>query len=229
MNLPVHQKIKELPEDQRPREKLLAHGPQALADEELLAIFLRTGIKGKSVLHLAQELLAALGGLHGLFTSHLAEFEQFPGMGPAKYAQVHAVLELARRYLQSRIVRGETLTSPDQVREYLALKLRHLEHEVFACIFLDNRHRVIEYEELFIGTIDATSVYPREILKRALHHNAAAIIFAHNHPSGVAEPSQTDIHLTDRLKKALDLIDVRVLDHLVIGESAVSFRQRGLL
>lgn len=220
--------LKNLPEDQRPREKLLQQGAEALSDVELLAIFLRTGVKDKNVLDLAEELLTTLGGLHGLFTASQAQFNAIHGMGPAKYVQVHAVLEMSRRYLLDQIKRGDALSSPKKVRDFLSLRLKSRPHEVFAVIFLDTKNRVIAFEELFHGTIDGAGVYPREILKRVLHHNAAAVIFAHNHPSGVAEPSPTDIQFTRRLRDALGLFDVRVLDHVIVGEKWISMAERGL-
>lgn len=222
--------IKDWPADERPREKLLARGAGALSDAELLAIFLRTGIPGKSAVALARELLSGFGGLRPLLEAELATFCTGAGLGPAKYVQLQAVMEMARRVLEATLARGDALTSAAHTRTYLTAKLRHHPHEVFACLFLDSRHRVIAFEELFFGTIDSTSVHPRQIVRRALHHNAAALILAHNHPSGVAEPSRADEHITQRLREALALIDVRVLDHFVIGDGeAVSFAERGLL
>lgn len=221
--------ITQWPEDERPRERLLQQGAAVLSDAELLAIFLRTGVKGKTALDLAQELLEYFGGLRNLLGASQAEFCQAKGLGVAKYVQLQANLELSRRYLAEHLQRGEALTSPDITRQFLTQQLRHYDKEVFACLFLNNKHHVLSYEELFQGTLDAASVYPREVVKRALHHNAAAIIFAHNHPSGVAEPSQADISITQRLKEALALVEVRVLDHFVIGDKAVSFSERGLL
>jgi DNA repair protein RadC len=222
--------IKDWPQDERPREKLLARGAAALSDAELLAIFLRTGVQGKSALDVARDLITHFNGLSGLLDAQLAEFCQVKGLGSAKFAQLHAVLELSRRYLHSRLQRGNALTDPDMTAAYLSTHLRGHRQEVFACLFLDNRHRVISFEKMFHGTIDGASVHPREVVRQALFHNAAALIFAHNHPSGVAEPSPADISITQRLKDALALIDVRVLDHFVIGDGApVSFAQRGLL
>jgi len=215
--------------EDRPREKLLAKGAHALTDAELLAIFLRTGTKGLSAVDLAQQLLQDYDGLRDLLAADQARFCQSRGLGVAKYVQLQAVIEMSRRFLQEKLKRGDAMTSPDIVEHYLQSRLRHYPYEVFACLFMDNRHRVIEYEELFRGTIDAASVYPREVVRRALDHNAAAVIFAHNHPSGVAEPSQADEKITQRLKEALDLIDVRVLDHFVIGDQVISFVKRGLL
>lgn len=222
--------ITEWPEGERPREKLLAHGPDALSDAELLAIFLRTGVAGKSAVDLARELLTTFGGLTGLMAADERRFCAAKGLGRAKYAQLRAVLELSRRYLAAPLVDQDVLTSPDATRDYLKLRLYREPREVFACLFLDNRHRVIRYEQLFYGTIDGASVHPREVVRRAMDTNAAAVIFAHNHPSGVAEPSQADISITLRLKDALALIDVRVLDHLIIGDgNGTSLAERGLL
>jgi DNA repair protein RadC len=222
--------ITDWPEDERPREKLLRHGAQALNNAELLAIFLRTGVTGKSAVDLARELLAEFGGLVGLLSASEAAFCQAKGLGKAKYAQLQAVLEMSRRYLREEIAGRDVLTSPEATRQYLKSRLRAYQHEVFACLFLDNRHRIIEYKELFRGTIDGASVHPREVAREALRCNAAAVIFAHNHPSGVAEPSQADLRITQRLKETLDLVEVRVLDHIVIGEGeGTSFAERGLL
>ncbi len=221
--------ITDWPEDERPRERLLQQGARALSDAELLAIFLRTGIKGKTALDLAQELLDYFRGLRGLLSASQAEFCQPKGLGVAKYVQLQATLELSRRYLAEHLQRGEALSNPDITRQYLVNQLRSRPQEVFACLFLDTRHHVLCFEELFYGTLDNANVYPREVARRALQHNAAAVIFAHNHPSGIAEPSQSDINITHRLKEALALIEVRVLDHFVIGDSALSFAERGLL
>lgn len=223
-------KITDLPKDERPREKLLTRGAEALTDAELLAIFLRTGVTGKSAIDLARDLLGTFGGLANLLAASQREFCQAKGLGAAKYVQLQAVMEMNRRYLREQITGRNVLTSPDATRDYLKLRLRGLPHEVFACLFLDNRHRVIEYRELFRGTIDGASVHPREVVTEALRWNAAAVIFAHNHPSGVAEPSQADLRITRRLCDACDLIDVRVLDHIIIGEGeGTSFAERGLL
>jgi DNA repair protein RadC len=222
--------ITDWPEGERPREKLLERGPDSLSDSELLAIFLRTGIPGKSAVDLARELLAGFGGLAGLMGADERRFCEVKGLGRAKYAQLMAVLELSRRYLQTRIAEQDVLTSPEATRDYLKLKLYRLPYEVFACLFLDNRHRVIRYEELFRGTIDGASVHPREVVRKVMETNAAAVIFAHNHPSGVAEPSQADLRITQRLKDALALVEVRVLDHLIVGEGqGTSLAERGLL
>ncbi len=222
--------ISDWPMQERPREKLLEHGAKALSDAELLAIFLRTGVKGKSAVDLARELLVDFGSLRLLLTADQTRFCEPLGLGAAKYAQLQAVLEMARRHLAEQLEKGNALTSPDLTRNYLSAQLRDLDYEVFACLFLDNQNRVIRYEELFRGTIDGASVYPREVLKKVLSHSAAAVIFAHNHPSGVAEPSRSDRHITERLQQALSLVDVRVLDHLIVGDGdVVSFAERGWL
>ncbi|MDX9768348.1 MAG: DNA repair protein RadC [Ectothiorhodospiraceae bacterium] len=221
--------ITDWPADERPREKLLSRGPATLSDAELLAIFLRTGIAGKTAVDLARELLERFGGLRPLLQADLDRFCEAKGLGTAKYAQLQAVLEMGRRHLDETLKRGDALTSPDDTRRYLAARLRDHPHEVFAILFLDNRHRVIAFEELFQGTIDGASVHPREVVRRVLAHNAAAVILAHNHPSGVAEPSAADARITQRLKDALALIDVRVLDHLIVGDESVSLAERGLL
>ncbi len=222
--------ITDWPIGERPRERLLKQGAASLSDAELLAIFLRTGIPGRTAVDLARDLLQESGGLRQLLALELQPFCQKPGLGEAKYAQLQAVLEMGRRHLFQYLEREEELTSPQAVRHYLTARLRHQHREVFCCLFLDNRHRVIRCEDLFQGTIDGASVYPREVLKRALALNAAAVIFAHNHPSGRAEPSSADQRLTQRLVKALELVDIRVLDHMVVGEAGVvSFAERGLL
>ncbi len=215
--------------EDRPREKLLNKGAEALTDAELLAIFLRTGIKGKTAVDLARDLLAESGGLSLLLSADEKSFCQGKGLGQAKYVQMQAVVEMSRRYLNEKILRGDAMSNVSDVKNYLKSRLQNYPFEVFACLFLDNKHRVIEYEELFRGTIDAASVHPREVVRRVLHHNAAAIVLAHNHPSGVAEPSQSDNQITQKLKDAMQLIDVRVLDHFVIGDDVVSFAERGLL
>lgn len=222
--------IRDWPAEERPREKLLARGAQALSDAELLAIFLRTGVQGCSAVDLARQLLTHFGGLRPLLESSEQDFCTAHGLGPAKYVQLQAVLEMSRRHLEAQLVRDSALESPTQVRRYLTSRLRHEAREVFACLLLDNRHRVIRYEALFYGTINAASVHPREVIKLALAHNAAALILAHNHPSGVAEPSQADQQITQLLVEGLALVDIRVLDHIVIGDGeAVSFVERGLL
>ncbi len=222
--------INHWPSAERPREKLLQRGSAALSDAELLAILLRTGVAGKSAVDLAREMLNSFGGLRPLLEADQHAFCRIRGMGTAKYVQFQAVLEIGRRYLEARLEREDPLTSPQHTRSYLMTRLRHYPHEVFAALFLDNRHRVITYEELFRGTIDGASVHPREVVKQALTHNAAALILAHNHPSGIAEPSNADRSLTQRLKKALALVDIRVLDHFVIGDGdAYSFAEHGLI
>ncbi len=223
--------ITDWPDDERPREKLLQRGPESLSDAELLAIFLRTGIRGKTAVDLARDLLKEFGSLRALLESDFERFKQSPGLGMAKYAQLQAVLEMARRHLRQTLERQSALTSPDLTRQFLAAKMRAYPHEVFACLLLDNQHRVIEFRELFRGTIDGASVYPREVVKTALAYNAAAVIFAHNHPSGIAEPSEADRLITHRLKQALNLVDIRVLDHFIVGDGdrAYSFAENGLL
>lgn len=220
--------ITDWPELERPREKLLHSGSASLSDAELLAIFLRTGIPGKTAVDMARELLTEFSGLRGLLTATLEQFSAQPGLGPAKYAQLQAVLEMGKRHLHETLNRGDALTDPASTRQYLQARLRDYPYEVFACLFLDNRHRVIRFEELFRGTINGASVHPREVVKQALEYNAAALIFAHNHPSGVAEPSEADRQLTRRLQEALGLVDIRVLDHIVIGDGEiVAFSERG--
>ena len=210
--------IKDWPAQERPREKLQEQGAQALTDAELLAIFLRTGVAGKSAVDLARQLLGEFGSLRALLEADLAAFSAHLGLGPAKFSQLQAVLEMGRRHLAEGLKRDSALESPQQVRDYLKARLRHEPHEIFGCLFLDTRHRVLAFEALFHGTIDGASVYPRQVVKRALAHNAAAVILTHNHPSGIAEPSQADRLLTTRLKDALALIDVRVLDHFIVGD-----------
>jgi DNA repair protein RadC len=219
--------ITDWPAGERPRERLLAQGAGALSDAELLAVLLRTGLPGKSAVELGRELLARFKGLPGLFGADLAGVK---GLGPAKRAQFEAAIELARRSLRSGLREASALTSPGAVRDYLRLAIAEREHEVFVCLWLDAQHRVTACDELFRGTLTQTSVYPREIVKAALKANAAAVIFAHNHPSGAAQPSQADELLTRNLKDALALVDVKVLDHFVVaGNQAISFAERGLL
>jgi len=220
--------IKDWSADERPREKLLQQGASILSDAELLAIFLRTGVTGLSAVELARQLLTHFGSLRALLESDQAQFCSQHGLGPAKYAQLQAILEMSRRHLESTLSRGDVLSDIATTKDYLQQRLRAYHHEVFACLFLDNKHRMIAFEELFHGTIDSANVYPRAVVKQALHHNAAAVIFAHNHPSGVAEPSQADIAITQRLKSALALVDIRVLDHIVIGDGySVSLAETG--
>ena len=189
-----------------------------MTDAELLAIFLRTGVAGRSAVDLARQLLNDFGGLRALLEADQSSFVRHLGLGPAKFAQLQAVLEMARRHLAETLRRESALESPQAVRDYLKARLRHEPHEVFGCLFLDAKHRVLAFEVLFHGSIDGASVYPRQVVKRALAHNAAAAILTHNHPSGVAEPSQADRVLTQRLKEALALVEVRVLDHFIVGD-----------
>ena len=222
--------INEWPEDDRPREKLLAKGPGSLSDAELLAIFLRTGTRGKSAVDLARVLLREFGSLAGLIGASREAFCAIPGLGSAKYAHLQAASELIRRALAEEMKSGVNLSSPTAVRDFLRLSIQNRQVEVFVGLFLDAQNRVVAVEELFSGTLTQTSVFPREVVRRALHHNAAGVIFAHNHPSGLAEPSHADETLTQVLKEALALIDVRVLDHFVVGRGAtLSFSERGLL
>lgn len=222
--------INDWPEGERPREKLIQRGAASLSDAELLAIFLRTGVTGKSAVDLARDLLSRFKSLTQMFAASEADFCAIHGMGQAKYVQMQAVLEMSRRALGEEMSSGDALNSPRAVKEYLQLLLRSRQQEVFMVIFLDAQHRVVANEELFQGTLTQTSVYPREVVKRALFHNAAAVILAHNHPSGVAEPSQSDRMLTDALKQALALVDVRVLDHFIVaGSGCLSFAERGML
>jgi DNA repair protein RadC len=222
--------ITDWPEDERPREKLLAQGAAILSDAELLAIFLRVGVTGKSAVDLARDLLTRFGSLNGIFAADLPNLSQVNGIGASKYAQLQAIFEMSRRALAEEMQTRDVLSSPQQVRDYLCLKLGGLSREVFMVLFLDAQNRVLAQEELFSGTLTQTSVYPREVVKRALHHNAASVIFAHNHPSGVAEQSRADEVLTTLLKQALALMDIRVLDHFIVaGNSTLSFAERGLL
>ena len=221
-------RISEWPLHERPREKLLQQGAHALSDAELLAIFLRTGIPGCSAVDLARRLIQEFGSLRRLFESDLKQFSAQPGLGPAKYAQLQAVLEMARRHLAERLRETSVLESPQAVRDYLKAHLRHQPHEQFAALFLDTKHRVLSFEVLFEGTVDGASVYPRQVLKRALAHNAAALIITPNHPSGMSEPSHDDRVLTQRLEQALSYIDVRLLDHFIVGEGEpLSLRESG--
>lgn len=210
--------IRNWPVSERPRERLLASGAQSLSDAELLAIFLRTGVAGKSAVDLARHLLNQFGSLRALLESDLSMFSSHLGLGPAKFAQLQAVMEMARRHMAETLRRDSILESPLQVRRYLKAILRQEQHEVFGCLFLDSKNRVLTFETLFHGTINAAYVHPRQVVKRAMVHNAASVILCHNHPSGVTDPSHSDIELTKRLKQALALIDVRVLDHVIIGD-----------
>jgi DNA repair protein RadC len=235
--------LKDLPSDAQPREKLLARGPAALADAELLAILLRTGIVGKGVLQMAQELLdppavnaatgqlgGGFGGIAGLLHTSAADLERIKGLGPAKRAELVAVLELARRALAQQLREREVFDSPDAVKHYLQLHLAARGHEVFAVLFLDSQNRLLALEELFRGTLTQTSVYPREVVLRALHHQAAAVVLAHNHPSGTVQPSRADEALTQTLKTTLALVEVRVLDHVIVAPGqGVSRGEKGLV
>lgn len=211
-------RLHEWPEKERPREKLLRRGAGALSDSELLAIFLRTGIAGKNVVDLSRELLQHFGGIGPLLAANEDKFCEVKGLGRAKYAQLQAVLELCRRYLEEEIAQQPLLDSSQNTQRYLQSRLSHLPHEVFVCLLLDSRHQLIEYHELFRGSLNSASVHPREVAKLALQLNAAAIIIAHNHPSGDPTPSEADRYLTRELAAALALIEVKLLDHIVIGK-----------
>jgi len=223
-------KITDWPKHERPREKLLAKGADALTDSELLAIFLRTGIKGYSAIDLARNLLLKFGSLRGLLRASEHDFCQTKGLGQAKFAQLQASLEMSQRYMAEALDKSDAFNSVEQTQAYLIAKLRDQPHEVFAMLLLDSQHRFIKYRPMFYGTIDSASVYPRVLVQQALLDNAAAVILAHNHPSGIAEPSQADKSITKRVIDAFSLMDIKVLDHFVIGDGvAVSFAQRGLL
>jgi DNA repair protein RadC len=220
--------IRHWPLSERPREKLMQRGADSLSDAELLAIFLGTGRRGGTAVDLARELLTQSEGLRALLDASNARLRSLPGLGPARQALLRAALELGRRYLAEELGREMALTRPEDAGRFLMARLRHYPHEVFGCLFLDNKHRVLAFEEMFRGTIDGAAVYPREVVRQCLEHNAAALILAHNHPSGVAEPSEADRSITRRLADALSLVDVRVLDHLVIGDGGwVSLAERG--
>lgn len=222
--------ISDWPEKDRPREKLCSQGAHTLSDTELLAIFLRTGCVGKSAVDLARELILTFGNLRGLLEASCEQFCQGLGLGPAKYAQLQAVLEMAKRHLAEHLVEDASLDSSHHVKKFLSAKLRHQRREIFAALFLDSHHRLIAYEELFQGTLNTATVYPREVLVYALKHNAASVIFAHNHPSGLAEPSADDIALTKTLKQCLTLIDIKTIDHIIVGEGRTySFAEHGKL
>ena len=222
--------LKDLPQEARPREKLLSRGAAALSDAELLALLLRSGIQGKNVLQLAQELVVRFGGVAGLLHTPADALKTVKGLGPAKRAELVAVLELARRALAQQLTQKPLFNTPQAVRDYLQLQLGGLHHEVFAVLFLDSQHRLIVLEEMFRGTLTQTSVYPREVVKQALTLNASSVVLAHNHPSGTAQPSRADEALTHTLKAALALVDVRVLDHFVVTASrAVSMAELGLV
>lgn len=220
--------ITDWPEQERPREKLLNRGASSLSDAELLAIFLRTGTQGVTAVDLSRLLLKQFGSLNALMHAKQAEFCTGHGLGSAKYAQLQAVLEMARRYLKENISHESILNNPEDTKRFLKSQLAHQQREVFACLYLDSKHHVIAFEELFFGTIDSARVHPREVVKSTLQHNASAVIFAHNHPSGNTTPSQADIDITQQLIKALSLIDIRVLDHLIIGNgNATSLAELG--
>ncbi len=222
--------IKDLPAETRPREKLLARGPGALSDIELLALLLRTGLPGRGVFGLAEAVLTQFGGFAGLLHTQVAELKGVKGLGPAKRAEVAAVVEMARRALAQQLRQAPVFATPQQVKDFVTLQLASRTQEVFAVLFLDSQHRLVQFEDMFHGTLNQTSVYPREVVRRALELRAAAVVLAHNHPSGLAEPSRADEFLTQTLKSALQLVDVRVLDHLVVGQGqVVSFAERGLL
>lgn len=222
--------ITDWPASERPREKLMAHGAASLSDAELLAIFLRVGVVGKSAVDLARDLLTQFGSLNGIFAASESELSQVHGIGSSKYVQLQAIFEMSRRALNEQLQQRDVFQSPQHVRDYLILRMGALSREVFLVMFLDAQNRLNATEEMFSGTLTQTSVYPREVVKRAMHHNAASVIFAHNHPSGVAQQSVADEMLTAQLKQALALVDVRVLDHFIIaGNQVLSFAERGLL
>jgi DNA repair protein RadC len=222
--------ITDWPAAERPREKLIELGAEALSDAELLAIFLRVGVTGKSAVDLARDLLTQFGSLNGIFAATEHELSQVHGIGSSKYVQLQAIFEMSQRALNEQLQARDVLNSPQAVRDYLVLKLGSLTKEVFLVLFLDTQNRLLATEEMFSGSLKETSVYPREVVKRALHHNAAAVIFAHNHPTGIAQQSSADELLTKQLKQALDLVDVRVLDHFIVaGNNTLSFAQKGLL
>jgi DNA repair protein RadC len=222
--------ITDWPAAERPREKLIELGAEALSDAELLAIFLRVGVVGKSAVDLARDLLNQFGSLNGIFAATEHELSQVHGIGTSKYVQLQAIFELSQRALSEQLQVRDVLNSPQAVRDYLVLKLGSLTKEVFLVLFLDTQNRLVATEEMFSGSLKETSVYPREVLKRALHHNAASVIFAHNHPSGIAQQSSADEQITKQLKQALDLVDVRVLDHFIVaGNQTLSFSEKGLI
>lgn len=223
-------RITDWPAAERPREKLIARGAAALSDAEILALFIRTGLRGRTALDLARDWLNAFDGLRGFLEAGPEALQALPGLGPAKYAELQAALEIGHRHLAATLERSDVMSSPEVTCRFLMARMRSLRHEVFAVLFLDSQHRLIAFEKLFQGSIDACSVHPRQVVERALRLNAAAVILAHNHPSGVAEPSGADRQITERLRQALELFEVRVLDHLVIGEGRpTSFAERGWL
>lgn len=222
--------ITDWPIHERPREKLLESGPQSLSDSELLAIFLRTGCAGKSAVDLARDLLINFGGLRELLEANIKEFCNAHGLGPAKYVQLQAVLEMSRRHLSQSLKKQIHFDSSKHVKNYLTSEIAHLKHEVFVVLFLNSQHALIKKETMFRGTVDSAAVYPREIVKTALEHNASAVILAHNHPSGVCEPSQSDRAITRKIQAALDIVDIRTLDHLIVADRDVlSFAETGLI
>ena len=222
--------IADWPNSERPREKLITAGAHTLSDAELLAIFLRTGTRGASALDMARGLISIFGGLRGILKASREEFCALPGIGRSKFAQLQAATELAQRCLQETLLREDVFCNSRITRQYVNSRLIDHGREVFLCLFLDSQNRLIAQEELFLGTIDGASVHPREVIKRALYHNAAALIFAHNHPSGISEPSQADISITQRLKNLLAEVDIRTLDHLIVGEGEVrSLAEQGYL
>jgi len=222
--------ITDWPINERPREKLLTKGADSLSNAELLAIFLRVGIRGKTAIDLARELLSHFGSLKALLSARESEFCKFPGMGPAKYVQLQASLEISKRYFHDEMHEAEIFNNPAACKRFLHSALAAKKHEVFACLFLDTQHKILAFEELFTGTLDCASVYPREVIQKVLDIGAGAVIFCHNHPSGSLKASEADIQLTQRLTKALDLIDVRVLDHMIVaGQHVMSFAEQGLL
>jgi DNA repair protein RadC len=222
--------INDWPVDQRPRERLISEGAQALSNAELLAVFLRIGVKGKDAVQLARDTVEHFGSLHGLFGASLKDFSAIRGLGSAKFAQLQAVMELARRAIEEQLSAGQTLSSPQAVKQYLRIVFRHMDHEAFYVLFLDVKNRLIASREMFRGTLTHTSVYPREVVKEALARNAASVMLAHNHPSGTPEPSDSDLLLTRTLKQALSLVDIRVLDHFVVaGHQVHSFAEHGQL
>jgi DNA repair protein RadC len=221
---------KDWPAAERPRERLATAGPQQLTDTELLALLLGRGVEGVPALEIARRLLARFGGMRGVLNATHGELQAERGVGPGKAAALLAARECCCRYLQEKLTPGRAIRSPADSRDFLIARLRDRPHEVFCCLFLDNRHRVLAFDELFQGTIDNTTVYPREVVRQALRRNAAAVILAHNHPSGVAEPSEADQLITRRIRGALELIDVRLLDHFVVGDGVcTSLASRGLL
>ncbi len=222
-------RITDWPTTERPRERLLARGPASLSDAELLAIFLRTGVSGRSAVDLARDLLSHFGSISALLSASRTDFSKARGLGDAKFCQLQAVLELARRHFAEDLQVGPDIASPQAVFRFLQAELDGETQEVFGALYLDNRHRVLAFERLFFGTIDQAAVHPREVVRAVLGHNAAAVILAHNHPSGVAEPSDADRRITERLRDALNLIDVRLLDHVIVGRPCISMAERGLL